>query len=53
MEINNIPKIAVNTTTDSHQGVVLFSLATAAAFDGVRRRRVDVVLRRVVPALSQ
>jgi hypothetical protein len=48
METNNIVKIAVNITTDSHQGVVLFSLA-AAAFDGVRRRRVAVVLRLRVP----
>jgi hypothetical protein len=29
METNNIPKIAVNTTTDSHQGVDLRE-ATAA-----------------------
>ena len=27
MEINNIPKIAVNTATDSHHGVVLFGSA--------------------------
>jgi hypothetical protein len=56
MEINNIPKIAANTTTDSHHGVVRFSARVAVlAFDGVRRRRVAVLRLRVpiVSALSQ
>jgi len=40
MEINNIPKIAVNTATDSHHGVVLFGSALAVWVAGRRRRRV-------------
>ena len=47
METNNIPKIAVNITTDSHQGVVLRS-ARAVAFAGVLLRLDAVVLRRAV-----